>query len=84
VVVKASLWPELPYQLQAYALRNPVFPHDSTADQWFDDGQYGAYTALGRALGAAAAATAPDDRTARSPRHEPATRRTCSPPPTAC
>lgn len=56
VVAKALLWPSLPYQLQAYAVDNPVFPHDSTADQWFDDGQYGAYTALGRALGAAAAA----------------------------
>ena len=61
VVAKASLWPELPYPLLAYALRNPVFPHDSTGDQWFDDGQYGAYTALGRELGAAAiaATTAP-------------------------
>jgi hypothetical protein len=59
VVAKASLWPELPYQLQAYAMRNPVFPHDSTADQWFDDGQYGAYTALGRALGAAAVTAVP-------------------------
>lgn len=56
VVAKALLWPSLPYHLQAYAVDNPVFPHDSTADQWFDDGQYGAYTALGRALGAAAAA----------------------------
>jgi hypothetical protein len=56
VVAKALLWPKLPYQLQAYAVDNPVFPNDSTADQWFDDGQYGAYTALGRELGAAAAA----------------------------
>jgi len=61
VVAKASLWPELPYPLLAYAMRNPTFPNDSTADQWFDDGQYGAYTALGRELGAASvAATEPD------------------------
>jgi hypothetical protein len=53
VVAKASLWPTLPYPLLAYAMRNPVFPNDSTADQWFDDGQYGAYTALGRELGGA-------------------------------
>lgn len=59
VVAKASLWPELPYPLLAYAMRNPTFPNDS-ADQWFDDGQYGAYTALGRELGAASvAATEP-------------------------
>jgi hypothetical protein len=56
VVAKASLWPELPYPLQAYAMRNPTFPHDSTTDQWFDDGQYSAYTALGRHLGAASVA----------------------------
>ncbi len=56
VVAKAALWPELPYPLLAYALRNPTFPNDSTSDQWFDDGQYGAYTALGRELGAAAVA----------------------------
>ena len=55
-MAKALLWPNLPYQLQAYAVENRVFPNDSTADQWFDDGQYGAYTALGRAWGAAAAA----------------------------
>lgn len=33
---------------------NPTFPNDSTADQWLDDGQYAAYTSLGRELGRAA------------------------------
>jgi hypothetical protein len=56
VVAKASLWPQLPYPLMAYAEDNVIFPHDSTADQWFDDDQYAAYTELGRHLGQAAAA----------------------------
>jgi hypothetical protein len=54
VVAKASLWHALPYQLMAYAHGATVFPHDSTADQWFDDQQYAAYTELGRCLGEAA------------------------------
>jgi hypothetical protein len=38
----------------AYAEDTATFPHDSTADQWFDDHQYAAYTELGRQLGNAA------------------------------
>jgi hypothetical protein len=56
VVAKASLWPELEYQMLAYAMSQAVFPHDSTADQFFDEGQYAGYTQLGRDLGQAAAA----------------------------
>lgn len=54
VVAKASLWAGLPYSLMAYAQGAATFPHDSTADQWFDDRQYAAYTELGRHLGEAA------------------------------
>jgi hypothetical protein len=50
-VAKASLWPQMPYELLSYAAQHPVFPHDSTGDQWFDDGQFTAYTQLGRELG---------------------------------
>jgi hypothetical protein len=56
VVAKASLWRDLDYPLLAYAHNQAVFPRDSTGDQFFDDRQYAAYTALGRALGEAAAA----------------------------
>jgi hypothetical protein len=28
-----------------------VFPHDSTSDQWFNEAQFGAYTALGQIMG---------------------------------
>jgi hypothetical protein len=50
-VAKALLWPNMPYSLLSYAAQNPVFPHDSTSDQWFDDDQFTAYTQLGRELG---------------------------------
>jgi len=50
-LARALLWPEMPYSLLSYAAQHPVFPHDSTSDQWFDDGQFTAYTQLGRELG---------------------------------
>ncbi|HEV7212675.1 MAG TPA: hypothetical protein VGN47_13290 [Blastococcus sp.] len=56
VVAKASLWPALAYPVLAYAQDQGAFPRDSTGDQFFDDRQYAAYTALGRALGTAAVA----------------------------
>jgi hypothetical protein len=51
VLAKAVLWPELPYELLAYAASNPVFPHDGTADQWFDEGKFSSYKRLGHELG---------------------------------
>jgi hypothetical protein len=39
------------YPLVSYAATHPVFPHDSTGDQWFDDAEFTAYTQLGRELG---------------------------------
>ncbi len=55
VVAKASLTPDMPYEVLAYAQSNPVFPHDSTAEQWFDVGQFDASQAVGRHIGHAAA-----------------------------
>lgn len=49
-VAKAVLSCDLPYELLTYAARNPVFPHDSTGDQWFDTGQFNGYLELGRQL----------------------------------
>lgn len=51
VLAKAVLWPDLPYEVLAYAASNPVFPHDSTADQWFDEGKFSSYKRLGHELG---------------------------------
>ncbi|EIE99487.1 patatin-like phospholipase domain-containing protein [Saccharomonospora glauca] len=53
IVARGVLWPDLPYALQSYAVHHPEFPNDSTGDQWFDHGEFAAYTELGRQLGAA-------------------------------
>lgn len=45
---RAILTPDTPWQVLAYASDHPVFPNDSTSDQWFDSGQFDAYHALGR------------------------------------
>jgi hypothetical protein len=50
-VARALLWPGADYALLSYAAQHPEFPHDSTADQWFTEGQFTAYTSLGRELG---------------------------------
>ena len=55
VLAKASLTPDMPYELLAYAARNAAFPRDSTSDQWFDHGQFNAYSRLGRIVGRHAA-----------------------------
>jgi hypothetical protein len=34
-----------------YAASSSAFPHDPTSDQWFAEGQFAAYTALGRIMG---------------------------------
>jgi hypothetical protein len=59
VLAKATLPAELPYELLSYAASNPVFPRDSTSDQWFDHGQFDAYHALGSYLGRKAAEVGP-------------------------
>ncbi len=51
IVGKALLTGDMPYWLLSYAAKHPVFPHDSTGDQWFDADQFSAYTELGRQLG---------------------------------
>ncbi|MCA9711103.1 MAG: hypothetical protein KDK70_35000, partial [Myxococcales bacterium] len=41
---------ELPY-IEEYRHENPVFPHQSTGDQFFDEAQFEAYRALGFKIG---------------------------------
>ncbi|MEV6975970.1 hypothetical protein [Kitasatospora sp. NPDC093806] len=55
IVAQAVLTPDMPYELHAYAVGDPVFPNDSTSDQWFDHRQFDAYQTLGRYLGEQAA-----------------------------
>lgn len=51
IVAKAVLWEYCPYWLLTYAASKGNFPHDPTSDQWFNEGQFAAYTALGRIIG---------------------------------
>jgi hypothetical protein len=73
LVARALLWSSMPYPLLSYAAKHPEFPHDSTGDQWFDDGQFCAYTGLGRAMGEAMQAVVADPmrsgRCGGPPRH---------------
>ncbi|KPI20629.1 Patatin [Actinobacteria bacterium OV450] len=51
IFVKASLTPDMPYELLSYALSEKAFPRQSTFDQWFDHAQFDAYRALGYHIG---------------------------------
>ena len=58
IFAKTVITADMEYDLLSYAARNAVFPRDSTGDQFFDDGKFCAYRALGRALGKRAKAVA--------------------------
>jgi hypothetical protein len=51
IFAKAVLCQDCPQWLLTYAASNDAFPHDPTSDQWFTEGQFAAYTALGRIMG---------------------------------
>lgn len=55
VFAKATITPDMPYDLLTYALQEPTFPRMNTADQWFNHRQFDAYHALGKFLAQAAA-----------------------------
>lgn len=42
-----------PADLLNYKLTHPGFPHQSTADQWFDESQFESYRKLGHHIGLA-------------------------------
>jgi hypothetical protein len=50
IFVKAVLSQACPYWLLTYAASSEIFPHDPTSDQWFNEGQFAAYTELGRII----------------------------------
>ena len=66
IYVKTSLPPKqqkshmnknsLPDDVWRYAEKHETFPHQTTADQWFDEPQFESYRALGEHIGRAAAA----------------------------
>jgi hypothetical protein len=45
--IKASLTGDEPMDVKSYATQHGGFPHESTADQWFNEDQFEAYRALG-------------------------------------
>ena len=47
VYIKLSRTGNEPSGVEHYRLRNPDFPHQSTADQFFDEAQFEAYRCLG-------------------------------------
>jgi hypothetical protein len=47
IYLKASLTGDEPTDLLSYNAREPLFPHQSTADQWFDESQFESYRKLG-------------------------------------
>lgn len=47
VYLKSSLTGDEPTDVLRYATENPEFPHQTTADQWFDESQFESYRALG-------------------------------------
>lgn len=54
IFAKASLTPDMSYELLSFALKEKAFPRQATSDQWFDHTQFDAYRALGHYLGTAA------------------------------
>ena len=51
VIGRAVLDEHAPWEIQRHAVEHPLFPHDATGDQWFDDRKFNAYTELGRHVG---------------------------------
>ena len=48
IYIKASLTGDEPSDVQEYRNRHPEFPHQTTADQFFDESQFESYRALGQ------------------------------------
>ena len=47
VYFKAALTKDDPSDLKTYKARNPLFPHESTINQWFSESQFESYRQLG-------------------------------------
>jgi hypothetical protein len=57
--LKSSITGDEDEVVAEYRARKPAFPHESTADQFFDEGQFEAYRALGQHIAESALAHAP-------------------------
>ena len=47
IYVKPSLSRDVSIDVMSYAIQHPAFPHESTADQFFDEAQFESYRKLG-------------------------------------
>ena len=61
ICLKPTLLDGDPADVLAYAKKNQSFPHDTTANQWFDEARFENYRALGEAVGAAASSKIADE-----------------------
>lgn len=52
VYIKSSLTGDEPADILSYGRKHPEFPHESTGDQWFGEGQFESYRRLGEHVGA--------------------------------
>jgi hypothetical protein len=50
IYVKSALTKDAPVDIRQYRDAHPTFPHESTADQWFDEDQFEAYRHLGQCI----------------------------------
>lgn len=50
IYLKPSVIANLPMDVNAYAIANLAFPHESTADQWYSESQFESYRRLGQFL----------------------------------
>jgi len=64
VYLKSSFTGDEDAVIKEYRHRNPTFPHQSTADQFFDEGQFEAYRALGQHIAEQVFAAAAQDEAA--------------------
>src|SRR5262245_20212026 len=55
IYVKSALTRQDPEDLHGYRSSHPTFPHETTVDQFFDEGQFESYRMLGYRSGLAAA-----------------------------
>ena len=60
IYFKPALLADDPADVLGYKATNSHFPHDTTANQWFDEAHFENYRALGEAAGVAACATIAD------------------------
>jgi hypothetical protein len=60
IYLKPALLADDPADVLGYKVTNSHFPHDTTANQWFDEAHFENYRALGEAAGSAACSSIAD------------------------